>query len=94
MDIFELAIDSLPQPDLLIYLKCSIPTLISQIQRRGRAYEMSISSEYLNRLNELYENWIQNEYKGRLLVIDVDSEDFVLVPEDLDRIIERVKSFM
>jgi deoxyadenosine/deoxycytidine kinase len=55
---------------------------------------MSISSEYLNRLNELYENWIQNEYKGRLLVIDVDSEDFVLVPEDLDRIIERVKSFM
>ena len=94
MDIFELAIDTLPQPDLLIYLKCSIPTLVSQIQRRGRAYEMSISTDYLNRLNELYENWIQNEYKGRLLVIDVEREDFVLVPNDLDRIIERVKSFM
>ena len=94
MDIFELSIDHLPQPDLLIYLKCSIPTLISQIQRRGRAYEMSISEEYLNRLNVLYENWIQNVYKGRLLVIDVDREDFVLVPADLERIIERVKSFM
>ena len=94
MDIFELAIDELPQPDLLIYLKCSVPTLISQIQRRGRIYEMSISEDYLNRLNVLYENWIEKEYKGRLLVIDVDKEDFILVPDNLTNIINRIKSFM
>jgi deoxyadenosine/deoxycytidine kinase len=94
MDIFELAVEELPQPDLLIYLKGSVPTLISQIQRRGRAYEMSISEDYLSRLNLLYENWIKNVYKGKLLVIDVDKEDFVLVPENLNRIISQVESFM
>ena len=94
MDIFELAVEELPQPDLLIYLKGSVPTLISQIQRRGRAYEMSISEDYLSRLNLLYENWIKNVYKGKLLMIDVDKEDFVLVPENLNRIISQVESFM
>jgi deoxyadenosine/deoxycytidine kinase len=94
MDIFELAVEELPQPDLLIYLKGSVTTLISQIQRRGRAYEMSISEDYLSRLNLLYENWIKNVYKGKLLVIDVDKEDFVLVPENLNRIISQVESFM
>ena len=77
MKIFELTTNLIPQPDLLIYLRASIPTLVSQIKRRGRAYEMNIDESYLTLLNERYENWINNIYQGRVLIIDKDVEDFV-----------------
>jgi len=69
------------EPDLLIYLKSSVPHLVSQIQKRGRDYEKSISIEYLNNLNERYDEWIGN-YKGKVLVIEADEMDFENRPED------------
>jgi deoxyadenosine/deoxycytidine kinase len=77
-------------PDLLIYLRSSIPNLVSQIQKRGRDYENSISIDYLSRLNERYEAWIHNYKKGRLLIIDVDDLDFVENKEDLGGIITKI----
>ncbi|MDR2894860.1 MAG: deoxynucleoside kinase [Alistipes sp.] len=91
MQVFELASGLAPQPDLLIYLRASVPTLVSQIRRRGRAYEMSISEEYLRRLNERYNDWIEHRYRGEVLVIDVDKEDFILSAESRARIIEKIR---
>jgi len=90
MQVFELASGLAPQPDLLIYLRAGVPTLVSQIQRRGRAYEMSISEEYLRRLNERYNDWIQNRYQGQVLIVDVDREDFILSPDSHARVIAEV----
>ena len=79
-------------PDLLIYLRASIPTLVDHIQTRGRDYEGSMSLDYLKRLNEKYESWI-NDYKaGPLLIIDADEIDFQNNPEDLGNIINSVDS--
>ena len=78
------------QPDLLIYLRASIPTLVTQIKRRGRAYEMNIDESYLTLLNERYENWINNIYNGRVLIIDMDVEDFVTDPSVVDSICARI----
>jgi deoxyadenosine/deoxycytidine kinase len=75
---------------MLIYLRSSIPNLVSQIHQRGREYENSISIDYLSRLNERYEAWITNYDKGKLLIIDVDEIDFVNKPEDLGTIINRI----
>ncbi len=86
MNIFQLVTNLVPQPDLLIYLKASIPTLIHQIRRRGRAYEMNIDEDYLGRLNRKYNHWIENIYRGDVLVIDKDVEDYVSDPSVLDRI--------
>lgn len=77
MKIFKLVTSLIPKPDLLIYLKASVPTLISQIQKRGRAYEMNIDEEYLNRLNNKYNDWIENIYEGEVFVVDKDVDDFV-----------------
>jgi deoxyadenosine/deoxycytidine kinase len=77
-------------PDMLIYLRSSIPNLVSQIHKRGREYENTISIDYLNRLNERYEAWIQTYTKGKLLIIDVDNINFVDNPEDLGTIINRI----
>ena len=77
-------------PDLLIYLRASVPTLVGQIQKRGRSYETSIRLDYLQRLNERYEAWISTYDKGRLLVIDVDHNRFPESAEDLGEIISRV----
>jgi deoxyadenosine/deoxycytidine kinase len=86
MKIFELSTGLIPKPDVLIYLRASIPTLVSQIKRRGREYEMNIDEGYLNRLNEKYEYWINNIYDGKLLVVDKDVDDFVADPSIIDRI--------
>lgn len=86
MSIFGLITNLVPQPDVLIYLKASVPTLITQIRRRGRAYEMNIDEQYLNRLNERYEEWIKNIYKGEVIVIDKDREDFVEDPSVMEKI--------
>ena len=77
-------------PDLMIYLRSSIPNLVKQIHQRGREYENSISIDYLSRLNERYEAWIEGYDKGKLLIIDVDDLDFVNQPEDLGKIIEMI----
>jgi deoxyadenosine/deoxycytidine kinase len=77
-------------PDLLIYLRASIETLVGQIHKRGRDYENSISIDYLSRLNERYEAWVTEYSKGKLLIIDVDNLNFVDNPEDLASIIERI----
>lgn len=88
--LFEMMEELVGAPDLLIYLRSSIPNLVAQIHKRGRDYENSISIEYLNRLNERYEAWIQTYNKGKLLIIDVDHINFVDDPEDLGSIINRI----
>ncbi|SFJ62147.1 deoxynucleoside kinase [Myroides guanonis] len=88
--LFEMMEELVGAPDLLIYLRSSIPNLVDQIHKRGREYENSISIDYLNRLNERYEAWIQTYDKGKLLIIDVDHMDFVGNPEDLGSIIQRI----
>ncbi|MFP9116377.1 deoxynucleoside kinase [Flavobacterium sp. RNTU_13] len=90
--LFELMEGFVGAPDLLIYLRSSIPNLVKQIHKRGRDYENTISIEYLSRLNERYEAWIQGYDKGRLLIIDVDNIDFVSNPEDLGDIINRINA--
>ena len=88
--LFDLMESVVKGPDLLIYLRSSIPNLVAQIHKRGREYENSISIDYLSRLNERYEAWIHNYNKGPLLIIDVDNINFVDNPEDLGNIITRV----
>ncbi len=88
--LFELMESLVKPPDLLIYLRSSIPNLVSQIHKRGRDYENSISIDYLSRLNERYEAWAENYDRGKLLVIDVDNLDFVAEPEDLGFVINRI----
>ncbi len=89
MQLFELMMSMVRLPDLLIYLKSSVPHLVSQIQKRGRDYEQGISLEYLGGLNERYESWIAS-YKGPLLVLDVDELDFQNRPEDFEAITDKI----
>ena len=93
MKIFDLTTNLIPQPDVLIYLRASIPTLVTQIKRRGRAYEMNIDENYLSRLNDKYEYWINNIYKGKVLIIDKDVDDFVADEAVVDRICEQLDQF-
>ena len=88
--LFELMERLVTPPDLLIYLRASIPTLVGQIHKRGRDYENSISIDYLSRLNERYEAWITKYTKGKLLIVDVDDLDFVDKPEDLGFVIDKI----
>lgn len=88
--LFELMERLVSPPDLLIYLRASIPTLVGQIHKRGRDYENSISIDYLSRLNERYEAWITKYSKGNLLIIDVDNLNFVDNQEDLGFIIDKI----
>ncbi|WP_445725616.1 deoxynucleoside kinase [Flavobacterium sp.] len=88
--LFELMERLVSPPDLLIYLRASIPTLVGQIHKRGREYENSISIDYLSRLNERYEAWISKYKKGNLLIIDVDNLNFVDNQEDLGFIIDKI----
>jgi deoxyadenosine/deoxycytidine kinase len=90
LSLFELMESMIKAPELLIYLRSSIPNLVNKIHKRGREYENSISIEYLSRLNERYEAWVSTYDKGKLLVIDVDNLDFVHNKEDLGFIIEKV----
>jgi deoxyadenosine/deoxycytidine kinase len=90
LSLFDLMENLIQGPDLLIYLRSSIPNLVNKIHKRGRSYENTISIDYLSRLNERYEAWISTYDKSPLLIIDVDNLDFVEKPEDLGSIIERV----
>ena len=81
-------------PDLLIYLKASVPTLVDQIQKRGREYEENIRLDYLKKLNELYNRWIDSYKEGSILVIDVDKNKFPEKEEDLGDIINKIDSLL
>lgn len=88
--LFDLMESMVEAPDLLIYLRSSIPNLVGQIHKRGREYENSISIDYLSRLNERYEAWVHHYDKGNLLIIDVDNVNFVDDPEALGNVITRI----
>jgi deoxyadenosine/deoxycytidine kinase len=88
--LFSLMDSFISPPDLLIYLRASVPALVNQIQQRGRDYEESIRLDYLKRLNERYEAWISTYDKGKLLIVDVDNNNFHEDPEDLGKIINSI----
>lgn len=89
MQIFSLMMSMVSLPDLLIYLRSSVSHLVSQIQKRGRDYEQSMSLDYLGGLNEKYEKWIEG-YKGKILIIDADMLDFENRPEDFESITDKI----
>ena len=89
MQLFRLMMSMVSPPDLLIYLRCSVPHLVEQIRKRGRDYEQTMNLEYLTGLNERYEAWIAR-YPGRLLAIDADRLDFENRPEDFAAITDKI----
>ena len=90
INLFDTMSKQVNPPDLLIYLRASIPTLVDHIQSRGRNYEGSMSLDYLKRLNQRYEDWIANYDEGKLLIIDINDLDFKNKPEDLGNVINMV----
>ena len=90
--LFQLMASFVNPPDLLIYLRASVPTLVNQIQTRGRDYESSIRIDYLNRLNERYEAWISEYSLGKLLIIDTDNIDFTKNEDDVSFIVNKVNT--
>ena len=89
-ELFNLMDSLVKGPDLLIYLRASVPTLVEQIQKRGRDYENSIRLDYLTQLNDRYEAWVEEYDNGKLLIIDVDNINFSENEEDLGSIIEKI----
>ena len=87
--LYELMISLIPAPDLIIYLRASVPTLVKRIQKRGREYENSIRLDYLTGLNERYESWI-NEYEGPKLILEVDNLQVEDNPEDFSVVIDKI----
>ncbi len=90
--LFKLMESLIKAPDLLIYLRASVPTLVRQIQKRGREYENAIRLDYLKRLNERYEAWITSYDSGKFIIIDVDDLNINENPEDLGKIIRQIDS--
>lgn len=90
--LFDLLSSFIQPPDLLIYLRANVPTLVNQIQKRGREYEESIRLDYLKSLNERYESWVSSYSIGKLLIIDVDSINFSENAEDLGTVLERINA--
>jgi deoxyadenosine/deoxycytidine kinase len=89
--IFDNITEYIKPPDLLVYLKASVPTLVNNIQRRGREYETGIRIDYLSKLNEKYDKWIKDYKLGKLLILDKDNLDFANNPEDLSFIVQAVE---
>ena len=89
--IFDNITEYIKPPDLLVYLKASVPTLVSNIQRRGREYEIGIRLDYLSKLNEKYEKWIRNYKLGKLLILDKDNLDFANNTEDMATIVQLIE---
>ena len=89
--IFDNITEFIKPPDLLVYLKASVPTLVSNIQRRGREYEIGIRLDYLSKLNEKYEKWIRNYKLGKLLILDKDNLDFANNTEDMATIVQLIE---
>jgi deoxyadenosine/deoxycytidine kinase len=89
--IFDNITEFIKPPDLLIYLKASVPTLVNNIQRRGREYESGIRLDYLSKLNDKYQKWINGYNLGKLLIIDKDTIDFATSTEDLATVVQLVE---
>ena len=89
-ELFDLMESLIEGPDLLIYLRSSIPNLVNKIHKRGREYENSISIDYLSRLNERYEAWISTYNKNKMVIIDVDDLDFVENKDDLEKVLAEI----
>lgn len=92
LSLFKTMTSLITAPDLLIYIQASVPTLVNQIQKRGRKYEENIRLDYLKRLNERYEAWIDKYDEGKVLKINVDNIDFIDNKEDLSNIIDKINS--
>ncbi len=90
--LFNLMVSLVQPPDLIIYLRASVPTLVNQIQKRGRKYEDSIRLDYLKRLSERYESWVETYKDGKLLIVDADSMDFLGNPEDVNLVIDKINA--
>lgn len=90
--LFNLVSSLIDPPDLVIYLRASVPTLVKQIEKRGRKYEDNIRLDYLRKLNERYESWIDAYNLGKIMVIDVDSTNFIDKAEDLSLVIDKVNA--
>ena len=90
--LFKLMSSLVEPPDLLLYLRASVPTLVSQIQKRGRDYESSIRLDYLKRLNERYEAWIESYKLGKLLILEADHYDFPENKEHLSEVIDKINA--
>jgi deoxyadenosine/deoxycytidine kinase len=90
--LFNLVSSLIDPPDLVIYLRASVPTLVRQIEKRGRKYEDNIRLDYLRRLNERYENWVDTYRLGKLMIVDVDHNNFIDKSEDLSLVIDKVNA--
>lgn len=94
MELFGLMTNMVRYPDLMIYLRASVPHLVANIQKRGRDYEQTIQLEYLKGLNDLYEDFILNHYKGRVLTIEVDDIDYLHNKQDLKAITDKIDALL
>lgn len=94
MDLFQLMMEFTRVPDLMIYLRATVPHLVSNIQKRGREYEQRISLDYLQGLNTRYEDFIYRHYKGRVLTVEVDDIDFLNCPSDFEMITRRIDGLL
>ena len=90
MELFEQMMSVVRLPDLMIYLRASVPYLVGNIQQRGRDYEQSIQLEYLQNLNERYDDFIYHKYKGRVMTVEKDQLDFINRPKDLAQVIDKI----
>lgn len=90
MELFEQMMSVVRLPDLMIYLRASVPYLVGNIQQRGRDYEQSIQLEYLQNLNERYDDFIYHKYKGRVITVEKDDLDFINRPKDLAQVIDKI----
>ena len=94
MELFGLMTDMVSYPDLMIYLRSSIPHLVANIQKRGRDYEQSIQIDYLKGLNDLYEDFIYNKYEGKVLTVEVDNMDYLHNKQDFAHITQKIDSLL
>ena len=94
MELYEIMTEKVELPDLMIYLKASVPHLVENIQKRGRVCEQKIPIEYLQGLNDRYEDFILNKYKGKVLTIDVDKLDYKMRPEDFQSITSKIEAIL
>mgnify|MGYP004520736695 FL=1 len=94
MELYEIMVEKVKLPDLMIYLRASVPHLVQNIQKRGRECEQKIPIEYLQGLNDRYEDFISNKYKGEVLTIDVDELDYKTRPDDFKLITDKIDAFL
>ena len=92
MELFEQMMAMVRVPDLMIYLRASVPHLVGNIQKRGRNYEQTIQLEYLQNLNKRYDDFIYHRYRGHVMVVEKDNLDFLHNPKDFAQIVDRIDS--